>query len=98
MDATNGRQRRGLEIAARCRVIRRGLGWSVPSQSGAGEYTVTGFPFTMTGDGPRCTCPDYETLAKVLCHNLVVLIHEMCELGIDPVFWAGPADAQEVLA
>jgi hypothetical protein len=28
-----------------------------------------------------------ETLCKVLCHNLVVLIHEMCELGIDPVFW-----------
>jgi hypothetical protein len=23
----------------------------------------------------------------VLCHNLVVLIHEMYELGIDPVFW-----------
>jgi transposase len=28
-----------------------------------------------------------ETLAKVLCHNLVVLIHEMYEMGIDPVFW-----------
>jgi transposase len=28
-----------------------------------------------------------ETLCKILCHNLVVLIHEMCELGIDPVFW-----------
>jgi hypothetical protein len=28
-----------------------------------------------------------ETLAKVLCHSLVVLIHEMHELGIDPVFW-----------
>ena len=28
-----------------------------------------------------------ETLAKVLCHNLVVLIHEMYELGIEPVFW-----------
>jgi transposase len=28
-----------------------------------------------------------ETLCKVLCHNLVVLIHEMCELGIDPAFW-----------
>ena len=28
-----------------------------------------------------------ETLAKVLCHNLVVLIHEMYALGIDPVFW-----------
>lgn len=28
-----------------------------------------------------------ETLCKVLCHNLVVLIHEIGELGIDPVFW-----------
>jgi transposase len=28
-----------------------------------------------------------ETLCKILCHNLVVLIHEMCELGIDPIFW-----------
>jgi len=26
------------------------------------------------------------TLCKILCHNLVVLIHEMHELGIDPVF------------
>ena len=32
-----------------------------------------------------------EALAKVLAHNLVVLIHEMYELGIDPVFW-GPID------
>jgi transposase len=32
-----------------------------------------------------------ETLCKVLCHNLVVLIHEMYELGIDPIFWAGSA-------
>ena len=28
-----------------------------------------------------------ETLAKVLCHSLVVLIHEIHELGIDPTFW-----------
>lgn len=28
-----------------------------------------------------------EALCKILCHNLVVLIHEMYELGIDPVFW-----------
>jgi transposase len=28
-----------------------------------------------------------ETLCKVLCHNLVVLIHEMHELGINPMFW-----------
>lgn len=28
-----------------------------------------------------------ETLCKILCHNIVVLIHEMFELGLDPVFW-----------
>ncbi|HWZ44126.1 MAG TPA: transposase [Candidatus Saccharimonadales bacterium] len=28
-----------------------------------------------------------EALRKILCHNIVVLIHEMHELGIDPVFW-----------
>jgi transposase len=32
-----------------------------------------------------------ETLCKVLCHNLVVLIHETHELGIDPVFWKNAA-------
>jgi len=34
-----------------------------------------------------------ETLCKVLCHNLVVLIHEMYELGIEPVFWGEGAIA-----
>ena len=34
-----------------------------------------------------------EVLAKVLCHNLVCLIHEMYELGINPVFW-GESDDQ----
>jgi transposase len=28
-----------------------------------------------------------ETLCKILCHNIVVLVHEMHELGIDPKFW-----------
>lgn len=28
-----------------------------------------------------------EILCKVLCHNLVVLIHEMYNQGIEPVFW-----------
>jgi transposase len=32
-----------------------------------------------------------ETLCKVLCHNLVVLIHETRELGIDPMFWSNAA-------
>jgi hypothetical protein len=29
-----------------------------------------------------------EALCKVLCHNLVVLIHETHELGLTPIFWA----------
>jgi len=29
-----------------------------------------------------------ETLCKVICHNVVVLIHEMHELGIEPKFWS----------
>lgn len=42
------------------------------------------------GDSLRCksdTAMVNETLCKVLCHNLVVLIHEIHELGIEPVFW-----------
>lgn len=37
-----------------------------------------------------------ETLCKVLCHNLVVLIHETHELGIESTFWAEILPAQEV--
>lgn len=39
-----------------------------------------------------------EVLAKVLCHNLVVLIHETYELGLSPVFWAEKGGAQEIPA
>lgn len=35
-----------------------------------------------------------EIMCKFLCHNLVVLIHEMHELGIDPVFW-GDGDGSQ---
>jgi len=34
-----------------------------------------------------------ETLCKVLCHNLVVLNHEMIELGINPTDWTAPKPA-----
>jgi transposase len=37
-----------------------------------------------------------EVLAKILCHNVVVLIHEMYELGIDPAFWGGDNTCAEV--
>src|SRR5438309_3018836 len=70
MDA---RERRGLEIAARSKVVRRGLGWSVPSQSGAGKYTVTGLPRAMEG-GPRCSCPDFELRGQPCKHIFAVRI------------------------
>ena len=34
-----------------------------------------------------------EALLKVLCHNLVVLVQSIYELGIAPVFWPGEAVA-----
>jgi transposase len=37
-----------------------------------------------------------EALCKLLCHNIVVLIHEMIELGIEPSFWAESSPAQEL--
>ncbi len=39
-----------------------------------------------------------EALCKILCHNLCVLIQEMYELGIDPLFWAESQVAQKVEA
>jgi transposase len=42
------------------------------------------------GDGLRSrsdAAMKNETMCKILCHNLVVLIHEIHELGIEPVFW-----------
>jgi len=59
----NAREQRGLEIAARSRIQRRGDHWIVPSQSLNGHYQVT-----MGQDGPRCTCPDFE-LRGVRCKH-----------------------------
>jgi hypothetical protein len=36
-----------------------------------------------------------EVLCKVLCHNIVVLIHESLELGLEPIFWAKSDPAQQ---
>jgi len=34
-----------------------------------------------------------EALLKVLCHNIVVLVQSIYELGIAPVFWPTQAVA-----
>lgn len=38
-----------------------------------------------------------EVLAKILCHNIVVVIHEMHELGIEPTFGDKPQEEPAVL-
>jgi len=42
------------------------------------------------GDHVRCrtdVAMVNETLCKILCHNICVLIQEQHELGIEPIFW-----------
>jgi len=37
-----------------------------------------------------------EVLCKFLCHNIVTVIHEQCELGIEPIFWQNENVASDV--
>ena len=39
-----------------------------------------------------------EALCKLVAHNIVVLIHEIHELGIEATFWAETKPAQQVTA
>lgn len=50
------REIKGLEIAAKSKLVRKGNTWYVPSQSNKQEkYTVA-----LTDEKPQCTCRDYE--------------------------------------
>ena len=57
-DGDQGRQMRGIAIAALTLIKPNSDGYSVPSQSGRGAYVVN----LETGPyhGPYCTCPDFE--------------------------------------
>src|SRR3990167_2567337 len=50
------RKQKGIQIAKTNRIMKTEKGWQVPSQTGAGNYTVISNGFEAT-----CTCPDYET-------------------------------------
>src|SRR5437879_4298883 len=77
MDA---RERRGLEIAARFKVVRHERDWTVPSQSERGKkYTVSG----LDVDAPRCTCPDFETRGEPCKHVFAVRVVIQRELKFD---------------
>lgn len=52
----DGREQRGLIIAATSKLRQKGKAWIVPSQSGNGTYTVV-----PDATQPFCSCPDHET-------------------------------------
>lgn len=66
----NGRELRGLEIAAKARITRHGDRWFVPSQSGniapGGGHLYTVLPDVSN---PHCNCPDHE-LRSVKCKHI----------------------------
>ena len=61
MDA---REIKALGIAARCRIVRDGAFWIVPSQSGAGRYRVDP---TL----PSCDCPDFALIGPKPCKHVL---------------------------
>ena len=61
------RERRGMRIAATCKLTKKGEVWLVPSQSGHGRYTVSPDP-----EAPHCTCPDHETRGLKCKHLFAV--------------------------
>jgi transposase len=68
----NEREQRGLVIAAKCRLVRKGDQWAVPSQSGTGNYMVDLEPENQAG--PRCTCADHEITGQKCKHIFAVEI------------------------
>ena len=66
-DGPAGRQLRGLLIAAQTRIEKNKLGYKVPSQSGAGFYTVI-----TDRSEPLCSCPDFEEREQSCKHIFAV--------------------------
>ena len=65
----NPRQQKGLEIASKSNITRKGNLWLVPSQNGGGEYTVN-----MDAEKPHCTCRDHEFRRSVCKHIVAVQV------------------------
>jgi transposase len=61
----DGREQRGLEIAATVKLKQKGGVWSVPSQGGKGDI----YRVNLKGDEPTCSCPDHET-RRVKCKHI----------------------------
>ena len=63
-DGPEGRQLRGMAIAAQTAIQKNKLGYKVPSQSGNGSYIVS------IADDPFCSCPDFEKPSVARCKHL----------------------------
>src|ERR1051325_652605 len=61
------RQQKGTEIAAASKITRKGNLWLVPSQNGAGQYTVN-----LDSEKPHCTCRDHE-FRRATCKHIVAV-------------------------
>ena len=80
------RELKGLEIAARMRVVCEGDFWSVPSQTTGGKYRVC-------TTAPSCTCEDFE-LRKLPCKHVYAVRFVMGrERGVEPTLLAPESDA-----
>ena len=65
-DGDEGRQQRGLAIAATVPIQKNRLGYQIPSQSGNGSYVVS------VDDGAFCTCSDFEKRQEPCKHVYAV--------------------------
>src|SRR5262245_16428897 len=64
MDAAQEARRvRGIEMAERFNIVKRGDVWTVPSATGKHTYTVN-----VNDDFECCSCPDFEESGYVCKH------------------------------
>ncbi|MEA2204396.1 MAG: hypothetical protein QOE77_1172 [Blastocatellia bacterium] len=64
----NGREQRGLEIAAKAKLQRAGDRWFVPSQTGRHTF----YEVKPDTAKPHCTCPDFEERQQRCKHIFAV--------------------------
>ena len=72
------REERGILIAATKKLVQKGKVWLVPSQNGAGKYTVC-----PDHDTPFCSCPDHEDTGLPCKHIYAVRVTMQREHGAD---------------
>ncbi len=71
-DGDEGRQQRGMAIAASTPIVKTAGGWTIPSQSNPGVY----YHLSMDEDGAHCSCPDAFRTCKHIRALEIVLDRE----------------------